>query len=238
MAPPHRCVNRSPSSCGKRGEEVLGQRRVALRVVLVPGIHPVAEVVDGVVAAPQDPVVRRLPVVVELVARVADPLPVLPADRVLLLLGERLGHQDVVPDRDDEGTHALHQGREDVGGQGDPTGPDRSVGRGEVDSRRVRGDAGHLRVLVEADTRAPRRPRFSPHASFAGCTRAQPPTVEEAGLEDRASGPPPGPPPGRGTRRSRRSGPRARGLHEGRPPATGAVATASSPVRSNSASMP
>ena len=43
-----------------------------------------AVAVDGVVAAPQDPAVGAQPVVVELVAAVADPLPPAPADRLAL----------------------------------------------------------------------------------------------------------------------------------------------------------
>ena len=54
---------------------------------------------DRVVAAEEDPVVRREPVVVELVGGVVHPLPVPPADRGLLLRRQRLRHDRVVVDR-------------------------------------------------------------------------------------------------------------------------------------------
>jgi len=61
---------------------------------------PVAVVVDRVVAAPQDPVVRAEPVVVELVRAVADALTVAPADLGELGVGQGLGHEYVVVDGD------------------------------------------------------------------------------------------------------------------------------------------
>ena len=74
-----------------------GQDVVALEVA--PG--PLAGVVHRVVAAQEDPVVVGQPVVVELVARVADALPVLPADRRPHVVGQRSGHHHVVEDRHD-----------------------------------------------------------------------------------------------------------------------------------------
>src|SRR5207237_4598747 len=64
----------------KRAEEVPGERGEGSRALIVGPADVAAEVVDGVVAAPQDPVVGGQPVVMELVTRVADALPVLPAD--------------------------------------------------------------------------------------------------------------------------------------------------------------
>ncbi len=66
---------------GERLEEVPAERRPRRRPALVLGRHLAAPVVDGVVAAPQDPVVRRQAVVVELVGDVRQPLPVPPTDR-------------------------------------------------------------------------------------------------------------------------------------------------------------
>ena len=64
------------------------------------------EVVDRVVAAPQDPVVGREPEVVELVVRVRQALAARPADRRALLRGQRLGHEHVVVDRHERATRA------------------------------------------------------------------------------------------------------------------------------------
>ncbi len=53
-----------------------------------------------VAAAPEDPAVGGPSVVVDEVALVLDALPLLPADRSPLLVGERLGQQDVGVERD------------------------------------------------------------------------------------------------------------------------------------------
>ena len=66
-------------------EELPGEQLEGRRPVVELAFEPAAEVVDGVVAAPQDPVVGRQPVVVELVAAVVDALAVAPADRRQLL---------------------------------------------------------------------------------------------------------------------------------------------------------
>jgi len=70
-----------PVELRERGEEVPGQPVEGRRPLVVARAHLPAEVVDGVVAAPHDAVVGREPVVVELVGRVADALPIGPADR-------------------------------------------------------------------------------------------------------------------------------------------------------------
>ena len=76
MAPPHWWLNRSPSSWGNVSKNWRASRsKVAGRWSRLAG-DPPAEVVDRVVAAPEDPVVRGEPVVVELVAGVVDALPV------------------------------------------------------------------------------------------------------------------------------------------------------------------
>ena len=68
------------------------------------------------------------------------PLPAAPADRRALLLGQRFGHEDVVPHRDDVRPHAgARSEREHVGGQRDPAGPDRAVGVVSVTPARVGG---------------------------------------------------------------------------------------------------
>ena len=69
-----------------------------------------AVAVDRVVAAPQDPAVGGRPVVVELVAEVADALPGRPSDRGAHALVERLGHEHVVVDRRDVPADRAHSG--------------------------------------------------------------------------------------------------------------------------------
>src|SRR4029453_19027841 len=83
----------------ERGEELLGQCGVCGQPLILLGTDPVAEVVYDVVSAPQDPVVGRKPVVVELIAEISQALPALPADGVLLLRREGFGDQDIVVDR-------------------------------------------------------------------------------------------------------------------------------------------
>jgi hypothetical protein len=69
----------------ERREEVPGEPAEDRLVGVVARTDRPAEAVDRVVAAPQDPVVAREAVVVELVGAVADALPALPADRPALL---------------------------------------------------------------------------------------------------------------------------------------------------------
>jgi hypothetical protein len=55
----------------ERGEELLSQCGVGGQPLILLGTDPVAEVVDDVISAPQDPVVGREPVIVELIAEVS-----------------------------------------------------------------------------------------------------------------------------------------------------------------------
>ena len=99
---------------------MLGQRRERLLVDVVAGINRTAVAVDGLVAAPEDPIVVGQSVIVEPVAGVADPLPVPPADLIELLTRERLADQHVVVDRDDVAAELPAQRRKRVGGEQDP----------------------------------------------------------------------------------------------------------------------
>ena len=105
ITPPHMWVNLTPfelEGLAKKCRLSLSQRLRATRKVLRSSTVA-ALVVDGVVPTPQDPVVGAQPVVVELVAEVAQiPCrPFHPID-VHLLVAQRFGHEYVVPDRDDE----------------------------------------------------------------------------------------------------------------------------------------
>ena len=72
MAPPHRWVNSKTSQLREGLEEVFGQCSEGGRSLIEFGIQAVAEVINRVVTAPQDPAVRRQPVVVELITRVTN----------------------------------------------------------------------------------------------------------------------------------------------------------------------
>ena len=131
---------------GERHGEVFGQLDEGLVALLVLRLDLAAVVVDRVVATPENAVVVGQPVVVELVGRVADALPVVPADGGQLLGGERLGHQRVVVDRHEEVLQPPQQRLEHP--------------RAERDLARldgaVRGEQFHARagVLHGADRRA------------------------------------------------------------------------------------
>ena len=66
--------------------------------LLAGRVGAVAEVVDGVVAAPEDPVIGRAPVIVELIASIGHALGFGPADFGELARGQRLGDEHVVVD--------------------------------------------------------------------------------------------------------------------------------------------
>ena len=188
--------------------------------------------VDGVVTAPQDPVVRGQPVVVELVAQVADALPVPPPDRGELRRAERLGHQHVVIDRHDVGPQPAHQRGERVGAERDLLGPQHAVAGPHGHAVRVAGQAGGRRALGDADA-----------DPLAG--GGQPPG-EPGRLDHRGRHPCPSCPPGRwgssprpASRRRRgrrrRRLPRPRGA---RRPGNPRWLPSMEPVRSKSQSMP
>src|SRR3990172_1115670 len=80
----------------ERLEEVSGEKPVRGLALLQCGVDAIAEVVDGVVPAPQDAIVRRTAVVMELVARVADALVLPPAKAFQPLGPEGLGDEDGV----------------------------------------------------------------------------------------------------------------------------------------------
>ena len=101
---------------GEGLQEVPRESRVTLGALLVLAPQAAREVVDRVVATPQDPVVAREAVVVEPVSRVGHTLAIRPADARALLVGERLRHERVVPDGDHRSPHAAHRAPEGVGG--------------------------------------------------------------------------------------------------------------------------
>ena len=116
-----RVRDRDPLERRERLQQVPLEQRERLRPpVELRVVDPVAEVVDGVVAAEQDPAVGRQAVVVELVPAVGDPLPVRPADRPALLGGERLGHERVVVDGRDEPPDRARERRIGAGGEQHP----------------------------------------------------------------------------------------------------------------------
>ena len=66
-----------------------GERRVGLGVELVLATHLAAEVVDRVVATPEDAVVTRETVVVELISGVGDALAPRPPNALELLVASK-----------------------------------------------------------------------------------------------------------------------------------------------------
>ena len=159
------------------GEEVLGQLRPRLRALLELLRHLAAEVVDGVVATPQDPVVLREPVVVELVGHVGEALSAHPTDRRPLVRRQGLRRERVVVDRRDVVLHAPQQRREGVGAQRDLARADTAEGRRGHDPDAVVLDARDLRVLVD------------PHAQRLG--RGLEPPHQAGGVDERRPVPPP-----------------------------------------------
>ena len=102
IAPPQRYGKREAVQLRERPEELRLEPLEGLRPVVELRPDPAAEVVDRVVAAPQDPVVGGEPEVVELVVPVAQALAPLPADRRALVGRQRIGHEDVVVDRHEQ----------------------------------------------------------------------------------------------------------------------------------------
>ncbi|MNI17268.1 hypothetical protein D3C73_706330 [compost metagenome] len=103
---------------GQGGEAVgtLGQRLVAAA----------AEVIDRVIAAPENAVILGLAQVMKLIAAVGDAVAPDPANGAQLLVVQRLGCQGIVIDRNDLGFQRPQQGRRDVGGERDLGRPDRA----------------------------------------------------------------------------------------------------------------
>ena len=118
-------------------------------------VDPVAEVVEGVPTAPQDPVVRCESVVVELVARVREALAVGPADGGQSVASKRFGHQDVVVHRYDEAPDASNLGPEGVGCHDGISGAYRSSVGPDPDGRAFgpldRFDRPRWRVFEKSD---------------------------------------------------------------------------------------
>ena len=162
-------AERQPVELRERGEEVRRERAERLGPLLVRRPHPPPGVVDGVVPAPEDPVVRGQPGVVELVGQVTEPLPVGPADRGELLGAQRLGHQHVVVDRHRQQPGPAQQRREDVRRERDPLAGDRAVRRPHRDrAARTRVERGHPRALVDLDPELGRRPGPAPWRASRG----------------------------------------------------------------------
>ena len=119
MAPAQRWAEPDVLELREGDEEVRGQPPEHLEAIRTSGRRGGSDP-NRVTAAPHDPVVRREPVVVELVGGVADALARAPADPVELLVRQRLGGQHVVVDRDGVQPVAAQQAREHARGQHHP----------------------------------------------------------------------------------------------------------------------
>ena len=127
-------AKRQPLELGKGLEEVLGQLRMGLVALVVGVADPVVEVVGGVVAAPQNPIIGRQPVVVEHVRHIPQTLTLNPAHGGHLLSRERLGHQHMVVDRDGVAAGTTDRPRIGIGGHHRVVGPDPSTWSADVDA--------------------------------------------------------------------------------------------------------
>ena len=130
-------------------EEVAGQEFVAFRALFVVRTHAVVPVVVRVVAAPQNAIVGRESVVVELIAGISEPFATRPADVGHLCSREGLGHQDVVVHRDDVATHLSERLGPCVGCNDDALCVDRTVIGADSDPLFIGVDLGHARVVVD-----------------------------------------------------------------------------------------
>ena len=103
------------------------------------------------------------PVVVELVAGVADPLSARPADRRQLVGGERLGHEHVVVHRDDVVPQPLQQRRVRVGAEEHLPAPDPARRRVEPHPVPLVVHPGDRGALVDDDAEPLSDVREAPH---------------------------------------------------------------------------
>ena len=153
-------------------EEVLGQPVERRRALVALGRHAAGEVVDRVVAAPEDPAVVGLAVVVEQVRDVGESLPAVPADRRALLRRQRLGHQHVVVDGHDVAPDRAHERRERAGREQRAAREHATPGRLGAHARAVAASAV---TGVPSQIRAPAASaaRARPQHSRAGSTSAE-----------------------------------------------------------------
>ena len=166
----------------ERVDQMLGQDGECLRVLGATRIGVATQKVEGVVAAEQQPVTPVVsegvrggrpprgvstgqPVVVEQVARIADPLSPRPTQGGAYVGRERLGHQRVVPDRDHVRLHRAQQRGCGAGGEQDLGGAYGSVGRTHADPGSLASEAGNPGVLMNAYAQALGRRRQAPRQS-------------------------------------------------------------------------
>ena len=223
MAPPQRVGEAQAVERRERLEEVLGQQRVGLRVVLVLGRPSRCRSSRRRRSRPTGSGRRRSAgssgTGCRCRRRPAGPCQ--PID-VALLGRQRLGHQDVVPDRDDVRADPAHAA---TGTRSWPARPARPAPSRTPSRGRRRGPACCRDVtwvrLVDPDAERSTRPRRRPQTSLAGWTRARAGPVEQAGVDRSASRPAPHGVRRPGARPARRSAlPPRRRAPAGPPPAT------------------
>ncbi len=151
-----------PLELREEREEVPGEAAVHPVVLLEPGLDAAAPVVRRLVAAPQDPVVGAQPEVVEPVRGVGEALAASPSDRVAPGLGQRLGHQHVVVDRNGHQPQPTQQRRERVRGQHGVPGVHGTRVGAHAHPRAVAGEVADRAVLVHAHAEVTAGPAQSP----------------------------------------------------------------------------
>ena len=153
IAPAQRCVNRTPSSCGKVVRKWLARRSNVSGRSSYSGRTFRPGVVHRVVAAEQDAAVGAEPVVVELVGQVAHALAVAPAELGQPVVAERLGHEHVVVHRHRHEPVPLQQRREHVRREHGAVGAHHATVGDDLDARPGVVDAAHRGALVHDHAR-------------------------------------------------------------------------------------
>ena len=90
-------------------------------------VSAIAKVIDGVVAAPEDPVIGCPAVIVELIAGISHALGLSPADGAELSSRERFGDEHMVVDREHPGPQAPEQWRVGIRREENPSSGDGSL---------------------------------------------------------------------------------------------------------------
>jgi hypothetical protein len=114
-------ADRDVAQCGEGLVELFGQPIEALGPLRQFFITGAANIINCIVAAPENPVVGRLAQIVKLVPSVGNAITTVPADRLQLRFAPRLTDQYVVVDGDHAGGQVPQQSGCDFGGQGNLT---------------------------------------------------------------------------------------------------------------------
>ena len=147
---------------GEGLEKSLGEAFKALRALLMTGLDASAEMINGIVAAPENSIVGGQPVVVKLVGLIAEPLTILPAKGGELIAAEGFGHEHVVPDRNRCSLHTSDRSLERVGRQQTLACAYPPRFGANLHPRAMAGKPLHGCLLVDAHPQLANRPQKAP----------------------------------------------------------------------------